>query len=134
MVKIMDKRYIELFTLISQSVANIAEQVMDLHKSKNEEKEYETAQIMRDDFLDLHTKLSDNSELTKADYAKLLVGAIIASNQLENRIKNEQRALEGYKIDIIPKLDQVNNEFDGEKAIELAKELFKIKEEEKSDN
>ena len=130
----MDARYNELFKLMAQTVANTAEKVMDLHKEKNEEKEYETAQIMRDDYLDLLNKLSEKSDLTKSDYAKLLVGAIIVVNQLENKIKGEQKALEGYKIDIIPKLDQINNETDVEKAVQLATELFEIKEEEKSDN
>ena len=130
----MDARYNELFKLMAQTVANTAEKVMDLHKEKNEEKEYETAQIMRDDYLDLLNKLSEKADLTKSDYAKLLVGAIIVVNQLENKIKGEQKALEGYKIDIIPKLDQINNETDVEKAVQLATELFEIKEEEKSDN
>jgi hypothetical protein len=35
----MDKRYIELFALISQSVANLAEQVMNDHQDKGETKE-----------------------------------------------------------------------------------------------
>ena len=39
----MDKKYTELFTLISQSVANLAEQVMNDHQDKGETKEQETA-------------------------------------------------------------------------------------------
>lgn len=35
----MDKKYTELFTLISQSVANLAEQVMNNHQDKGETKE-----------------------------------------------------------------------------------------------
>ena len=54
----MDKRYTELFTLISQSIANLAEQVMNDHQDKGEAKEQETAQIMRDDYLNpLHLQL-----------------------------------------------------------------------------
>ena len=132
---IMDRRYKDLFLLISQSIANTAEKVMDLHKDNNEEKEFETAQIMRDDYLNLHDKLSETDVLSKADYARLLVGAIIVVNQIEGKIKAEQKALDGYKLDIIPKLDQINNETDEEKVAQLAAELFEIKdEEEKSDN
>ena len=132
---IMDRRYKDLFLLISQSIANTAEKVMDLHKDNNEEKEFETAQIMRDDYLNLHDKLSETDILSKADYARLLVGAIIVVNQIEGKIKAEQKALDGYKLDIIPKLDQINNEPDVEKVAQLAAELFEIKdEEEKSDN
>lgn len=130
----MDVRYVKLFQLIAQTIANTAEKVMDLHKNNNEEKEFETAQIMRDDYLNLHDKLSKTNILSKADYARLLVGAIIIVNQIESKIKAEQKALDGYKLDIIPKLDQINNEMDEEKVVQLATELFEIKDEEKSDN
>lgn len=129
----MDKKYRELFSLITQTTANIAEQVMDLHKANQEEKEYQTAEIMRNDYLDLHDKLAEEKDLTKADYARILVGTIIVATQLDNKIKNEQTALQGYRIDVIPKLDQINHAEDEEKALELAEKLFQIKEE-KSDN
>ena len=124
----MDSRYLELFTLIAQQIANLAEQVMNDHQDKGETKEQETAQTMRDDYLDLHDKLISNQELNKADYARILVGAIIIANQLTARIQNEQKALDGYKLDIIPKLDQINNtEYDDVPA--LAAKLFTVKEE-----
>lgn len=126
----MDKKYIELFTLISQSVANLAEQVMNNHQDNGEIKEQETAKMMRDDYMKLHDKLAVNEDLTKADYARLLVGAIIVTNQLDVRIKNEQKALDGYKIDIIPKLDRINNAKEDEIS-SLVIELFSVKE---SDN
>lgn len=123
----MDSRYLELFTLIAQQVANLAEQVMNDHQDKGETKEQETAQTMRDDYLNLHDKLTTNQELNKADYARILVGAIIVANQLDARIKNEQKALDGYKLDIIPKLDQINNtDYDDVPA--LAAKLFTVKE------
>lgn len=125
----MDAKYIELFSLIAQTTANLAEQVMNVHKDNNEQKSYETAQTMRDDYLNLIEKIKDdNNELVKADYARLLVGAIIVTNQLDARIKNEQKALQGYKIDIIPKLDQINNA-DATETLDLANKLFKIEEE-----
>ena len=126
----MDKIYVELFTLISQSVANLAEQVMNDHQDKVETKEQETAQIMRDDYMNLHDKLTAGEDLAKADFARLLVGAIIVTNQLDARIKNEQKALDGYKIDVIPKLDRINN-VEADEVPSLAAELFNIKE---SDN
>lgn len=129
----MDKGYVELFTLIAQVSANLAEQVMEEHKKNNEEKGYETAEMMRDDFLGLHDKLGTDETLNKADYARLLVGAIIFVNQLEARIKKEQDALQSYKLDIIPKLDQINNA-DASKTLELAESLFVIKENTESNN
>lgn len=123
----MDKRYTELFALITQTTANLAERVMEEHKKNGEDKGYQTAETMRNDYLNLHNKLNSDEVLNKADYARLLVGAIIVTNQLEARIKNEQKALQGYKIDIIPKLDQINNAEATETA-ELAEKLFKVKE------
>ena len=126
----MDKKYAELFTLISQSVANLAEQVMNDHQDKGETKEQEVAQTMRDDYIALKEKLDNEEELNKSDFARLLVGAIIITNQLDARIKNEQKALDGYKLDIIPKLDRINNT-EPDEVPSLAAELFQVK---KSDN
>lgn len=124
----MDKKYKELFGLITQTVSNLAERVMEEHEKNNEVEAGKTAEIMRNDFLDLHDKLDTDEVLNKADYARLLVGTIIVVNSLESRIKNEQTALTGYKVDILPKLDQINNA--EESNIEaLAEELFKVKEE-----
>ena len=126
----MDKKYAELFTLISQSVANLAEQVMNDHQDKGETKEQEVAQTMRDDYIALKEKLDNEEELNKSDFARLLVGAIIITNQLDARIKNEQKALDGYKLDIIPKLDRINST-EPDEVPSLAAELFQVK---KSDN
>ena len=122
----MDKRYIELFTLIAQSTANIAEKVMEEHEKNGEDKGRQTAETMSNDFLNLHDKLGTDEALNKADYARLLVGAIIVTNQLNARIENEKKALQGYKIDIIPKLDQINNA-ETTDITELAESLFEIK-------
>ena len=124
----MDKRYVELFSLITQSTANLAEQVMDNNKDK-ESKEYKNAQIMRDDYQALHDKLTNEEILNKADFARILVGAILIVNQLEARIKTEEKALRGYKLDVIPKLDQINNAEINE-VESLAASLFEVKEEE----
>ena len=128
----MDKKYKELFSLIVQTTANIAEKVMDLHKKNDEEKEYQTAESMRNDYLNLYDKLATNVDLNKADYARILVGTIIVATQLENKIKSEEKALQGYKINLIPKLDQINNAETEEKALELANKLFEIVEEEEN--
>lgn len=125
----MDKRYIELFTLISQGTANLAEQVMNDHQDKGETKEQETAQIMRDDCLKLKEKLDSSQDLNKSDFARLLVGTFIIANQLDARIKGELKALDAYRLDIIPKLDRINNT-EPEEVPALAAELFNVKESE----
>ena len=83
--------------------------------------------MMRNDFAALHDKLGTDEPITKADYAKLLVAAMIITNNIEDRIKSERKAIEGYKIDIIPKLSRVNDETtNDEEAQKLADEIFKI--------
>lgn len=102
---------------------------MDYDKAQNDEKGLETAEMMRDDFAALHDKLGTNEPLTKAEYAKLLVAAMIVANNIEDRIKSERKAIEGYKIDIIPKLSRINDETTtDEEARKLADEIFKIQE------
>lgn len=126
----MDKKYLQLFTELTRAVEVLSEQVMDYDKAQNDEKGLETAEIMRDDFAALHDKLGTNEPLTKAEYAKLLVAAMIVANNIEDRIKSERKAIEGYKIDIIPKLSRINDETtNDEEAIKLAEEIFKISEE-----
>ena len=125
----MDKRYIELFKLITQSTANLAEQVMD-NAETQETKDYQNAQTMRDDYQLLYDKIENNEVLNKADYARILVGAILVVNQLESRIKTEEKALRGYKLDVIPKLDQINNAETAEEVESLAATLFEVKDEE----
>ena len=125
----MDKKYLQLFTELTSAVEVLSEQVMDYDKAQNDEKGLETAEMMRDDFAALHDKLGTNEPLTKAEYAKLLVAAMIVANNIEDRIKSERKAIEGYKIDIIPKLSRINDEtITDEEAQKLADEIFKIQE------
>lgn len=125
----MDKKYLQLFTELTRAVEVLSEQVMDYDKAQNDEKGLETAEMMRDDFAALHDKLGTNEPLTKAEYAKLLVAAMIVANNIEDRIKSERKAIEGYKIDIIPKLSRINDETTtDEEARKLADEIFKIQE------
>ena len=134
----MDKTYLTLFTELAHASEVIAEQVMELNKSHQDDKGIETAQIMRDDFAQLYDMMRkenfDPDTLEKREYAKLLVGAIIVANQLDNKIKAEQKALDGYKIDTIPKLERIVNETNSQEEIQaLSNELFAVKSEEKTD-
>lgn len=124
----MDKKYLQLFTELAHAVETLSEQVMEYDRQKNDEKGEKTAQSMRDDYAELYDKLrSDNVVLTKSEYAKLLVAAYIVVNNVEDRIKGERKAIEGYKIDIIPKLSRINDETTNDAdASALAEEIFKI--------
>lgn len=131
----MDKQYIELFKRLAQLTEVSAERVMELNKEKQDEKGYKTASVMRDDYAKLYDNLSnENYQLTYNDFSKLLVGAYIASSQLEDRIKVEQKVLDGYKIDTLPKLQRIIDENkinDNEGALKLADEIFQVIDKEK---
>jgi len=128
----MDSRYVKLFTQIAQSIEVIAEQAMEANRASNDKKGEDAAEKMREMYMELHDRMSkedfDPKTLSKADYARILVGAAIAAQGIENRIKTEQKALEGYKIDTIPKLNRIMDEAkDDDSARTLAEELFTIK-------
>lgn len=127
----MDKKYVTLFKDLAQATASSAETVMDYDREKNDQKGLETAQIMRDDFQDLANRI-DTTEyiITKSDAAKLLVGAMIITNQLQDRINGLKKAMTGYQTDVIPKLQEiVDNANTDEEANELANKKFIIEEE-----
>lgn len=132
----MNDRYIHLFKELTRSMAVLAETVMEYNHKNDDTKGEETAQIMRDDYQNLNDKISepgfDPQTLTRADFAKLLVGAVVVMQNIEERIKTEELAVQGYKIDTIPKLERVVNETDNdESALNLANQLFQITENDK---
>ena len=126
----MDKSYTTLFKNLAQATAASAEQVMDYDKQKGDEKGFETAKIMRDDFqalADSIDNLGERYHYNKHDIAQLLVGAMIQVNQIQDRINNLKKAMTGYQTDVIPKLqDILDNAKDDEDAAKLANEKFII--------
>lgn len=127
----MDTKYIKLFTEIARSIEIIAEQAMEANHANKDIKGEDTAEHMRQLYRDLHDRMNaedfDPSTLKKSDYAKILIGATIAMQGIENRIKTEQKAVNGYKIDTIPKLNRIMKEATtDEEAKNLAEELFTI--------
>jgi len=85
---------------------------------------------MRNDYQKLEDNLTTNEELTYNEYTKLLAASYIIINNIQDRIKASQQAINNYKIDVIPKLSRIIDETkdDPEKTKTLAKELFKISE------
>lgn len=124
----MDEKYISFFEELAHTNELLAEQVMELNHSKNDEQGEHTAQIMRDDYNNLTQKIkTDATSLDKNDYIKLLVAALVVSNNLLERIKSIQNAINGYKTDVIPKLQRIVNEVTEEEQLApLVKELFSI--------
>ena len=126
----MDKKYIELFKGLAQATAVSAEQVMDYDKEKGDEKGFDTAKMMRDDYQELQDRieeLQDNYELNKSDVAKLLVAAAIQTNQLQDRINNLKKAMVGYQSEVMPKLQEIlDNAKSDEEVVQMANEKFII--------
>ena len=129
----MDNKYVTLFREIARNTEIMAERVMAYDKEKKDEKGEKTAQTMRDDFAKLHDKFAakdfNPDTITRSEWAKILVGAMIISNNLEEEVKKIKNAQRGYKIDLIPKLNRIMEETKtDEEALTLANELFEISE------
>lgn len=126
----MDKKYVELFKDLTKSTAVLAEQVMDYDHDKGDDKGFDTAKIMRDDFEALHDKLASDDfdgTLVKSDYAKLLVASLIISNNLRDRLNTLKKAIAGYESDLIPKLQNITkDEITEEEVQKLANKNFII--------
>lgn len=128
----MHKKYIELFKELAHATEIAAEQVMEYDKSKNDDKGYETAKTMRDDYAALYDKIKNETFdgiLTKAEYAKILVGCYVTVGNLQDRIQALQKAIAGYQTDLVPKLDAVIAAESDEQSQAIAEEQFQIKEE-----
>ena len=129
----MDNKYVTLFREIARNTEIMAERVMAYDKEKKDEKGEKTAQTMRDDFAKLHDKFAakdfNTDTITRSEWAKILVGAMVISNNLEEEVKKIKNAQRGYKIDLIPKLNRIMEETKtDEEALTLANELFEISE------
>lgn len=124
----MDKKYVTLFKELAKTTAASAETVMEYDREKGDEKGLETATIMRDDYQMLTeaiTNAGDNYVPTKNEAAKLLVGAMVVVNQLQDQINNLRKAIQGYQTNLIPKLQEiVDNATTDDDARQMAEASF----------
>lgn len=116
-----------LFIDIAQSGEVLAEQVYDYDLTQHDEQGAKTAELMRKDFATLRDNISNETYvISHNDYAKLLLGAMLATNHIQDRIKRDQEALKGYNLTVIPRLQRIINEtHTDEEANLLAQELLK---------
>lgn len=129
----MTAGYEELFKEIARTNEILAERVIELNHEKHDENGEKTASIMRDDYANLYDRIRENdfelTSLSRNDWAKLLVGTMIVVQNVEDRIKGEQKAVQGYRIDVIPKLQRIIDETKTDEEVQsLVKNLFKIEE------
>lgn len=121
----MDKSYITLFNELARATAVTSEQVMDYDHGKGDEKGFQTAMTMRDDYEALKDRINETYEMNKTDAAKLLVAAYIQISQLQDRIEALKKALTGYQTDVLPKLQLIVDEAKtDEEATKMANEKF----------
>lgn len=128
----MDKKYVTLFKELAQATAATAETVMDYDRQKGDEKALATATMMRDDFQALADAITgDDYAPGKNEAARLLVGAMILANQLQDKINALKTAMAGYQTDVIPKLKEiVDNAQNDDDARQMANKKFVIIEKE----
>lgn len=126
----MDKKYVTLFKELARATAVSAETVMDYDKQKGDEKGLQAATSLRNDFQELADIIKDAGDdyvPNKLESARLLIGAMIMANQLQNKIEGLKTAMAGYQTEIIPKLqDIVNNTENDDEAREKANQVFII--------
>lgn len=122
----MDEKYIKLLKTLAQTTAVTAEQVMDYDHEKGDEKGWETAKTMRDDFQELADRIGPEYNMDKNDAARLLVASVIQVNQMQNRIDALKLAMKGYNDDLMPKLQKVVDAKTNEEASKLIEENFII--------
>ena len=122
----MNEKYKTLFALIAQNMENIAERAMEDDKAKNDMQGYKTAKEMRSKYARLHDLLTSKTVEyipVKNDIIDLYIGANIIAQQIEARVRREQTALQGYKLDLIPKLEKaMKNEEEIEKIFTIQEE------------
>lgn len=125
----MNKNYVELFKTLAQAMEVSAETVMEYNHEKNDINGEKTAAIMREDYQKLGDRIiAENYTLTNEDCAKLLVGALVIANQLQDKITNTKKALAGYQTDVIPKLQELLNKTSENEWRNKVKELFETEE------
>lgn len=124
----MHKKYQDLFQELARATAVSAEQVMDYDKARGDEEGFNTAQTMRDDYEALLETLKNGDTLGKAEYAKLLIGAMIVINQLQDKAELIKKALAGYRTEIIPKLNKIIEAETDEEARAIADKELNIEE------
>jgi len=128
----MDKKYVLLFKDIAKATVISASSVMDYNREKGDEKGLETATLMRNDFQNLVNVIEaagDDYVPTQPEAARLLVGSYVMANQLNDKIKAINKAITGYKDDVIPKLQKIVDEAGTDEALakKMANEFFVIK-------
>jgi hypothetical protein len=122
----MNKDYLKLFLELSHSIEAITEKAIEEEKEAKDDKAFKAAISMRKIYMELTNKLqSKNPTLDRSDYGALLIGAGIMLKNLEEKKAVLDKAISGYKIMLLPKLNRILNETNNDvDAVKLAEKLF----------
>lgn len=122
----MDDSYKSLFIELCRSAQILAEQVMDYDKKNNDTKGYKTAEAMRNDYQRVEDSLKEGTILDYNEYVKLLAAGYIVINNLQDKVTEYQKAINGYKTVVIPKLSRIMEEGKDNPEVfnKLVNELF----------
>ena len=122
----MDDSYKSLFIELSRSAQILAEQVMDYDKKNNDTKGYKTAEAMRNDYQRVEDSLKEGTALGYNEYVQLLAAGYIIINNLQDKVTEYQKAINGYKTVVIPKLSRIMEEGKDNPEVfnKLVNELF----------
>ena len=128
----MNKNYLKLFIELSRSIEAITEKAIEEEKKANNNEQLKAAITMRKIYVDLSNKLrSKEPILDRSDYGALFIGAGIVLKNLEEKKDILDKAIRGYKIMLLPKLNRILNETDNDlDTVKLAEELFSSMDEE----
>lgn len=106
----MNSNYKKLFIAICEAMEVTAERAMEENKKQNKLKEYRDAKEMRSNFARIHDLLISKKIdyiPTKKDFTTISIGAVLVAKQIEKEVKEKQLVLDGYKQDLLPKLQEV---------------------------
>lgn len=122
----MDDSYKSLFIELCRSAQVLAEQVMDYDKKYDDTEGYKTAEAMRNDYQQVEDSLKGEAALGYNEYVKLLAAGYIVINNLQDRVTEYQKAIDGYKTVVIPKLSRIMEEGKDNPEVfnKLVNELF----------
>lgn len=130
----MHERYIELFGEVARVMTLLLENALEYNYQQKDKEGIETATTMRDKYIHLQDKVQskdfDPATLTRVEYIEFLIGFLTIAQNIEERIKRDELALNGYKTLMIPKLEKIMNETENdEQAKILSAEIFQTLEE-----
>lgn len=106
--------YKPVYLAICERLSVLSEITMEKNKKDNDLVAYRSSKELRDkiDRISDSIKVQGLSSLVKEDWMALLAGAQVIMGQLAEEAKKTAEVVERYKIELIPELSKIINEFE----------------------